>query len=686
LPTRFVPVIVPFAALFRQRTWRHARALLLGAIRAPGVRTVASVLRIRGLAHERRFCRYHRVLSRAVWSPRAASRLLLLMLVRAFAPNGPLVVGIDDTIERRGTRIRAKGIDRDAVRSSHSHFVKASGLRWLSVMLLAPIPWAGRVWALPFLTALAPSPRYSAEAGRRHKRLTDWARQLLLQVRRWLPGRALVMVADSSFAALDLLAALAPRMTCITRRQLDARLFTPAPTRRPGTNGRPRLKGEWLPLLSAVRTDSATGGQRLTAAGWYGEGARDIELATGTAVRHHPGLPLVPLRWVLVRDPLGRFDPKALLSTDLALSAVDVVGYFVRRWQVEVTIRETRRHLGVETQRQWSDAAVARTTPVLLALFSLVTLLAARLVRHGHLPVRTAAWYTKRTPTFNDALAAVRAHWWRWQRFRTSPREADMVKLPRHVVRRLSEAACYAASMAKVELKGWWSRRPARAPSSPARSPAADVVACPAATSPGVEAVVARRSRPALPPGAPAPRYRSATTAPSSPSQTSRSPTCARARTLCSPPRRCVTVASRRSSSPGMTASCQTTPVTDAKYTTFLARSASSSSRRTPPIWASASRTSSPGITGGAPSHSPAGKNHSWPVTCFRPTHRTPRSSSVTASTSRNGGRCGRTRRIAATSRSGRAGDAAGGVTTADRVGKEGADAGRLVQGRVFER
>lgn len=148
---------------------------------------------------------------------------------------------------------------------------------------------------------------------------------------------------------------------------------------------------------------------------------------------------------MLVRDPFGRFDPQALLSTDPALSAVEVVRYFVRRWQVEVTFQETRRHLGVETQRQWSDAAIARTTPVLLALFSLVTLLAARLVRNGRLPVRTAAWYAKRTPTFSDALAAVRAYWWRWQRFRTSRSEADMVKLPRRVVHRLSEAACYAA-------------------------------------------------------------------------------------------------------------------------------------------------------------------------------------------------------------------------------------------------
>ena len=446
VPTRFVPVILPFAGLFRQRTWRHARALLVGAILAPGVRTVTSVLRILGLAQERRWVNYHRVLSRAVWSPRAASRLLLGLLVRAFVPAGPVLVGLDDTIERRrGKRIRAKGIYRDPVRSSHSHFVKAMGLRWLSVMLLAPIPWARRVWALPFLTALAPSERYSAAHRHRHKTLLVWARQLLRQVSRWLPGRALIVVADSNFAAIELLAALRPRMTCITRLRLDARLFAPAPLRRPGTIGRPRVKGARLPTLAAVLADAATPWTRVTIPGWYGEGPRAVDLATGTGVWHHPGLPVIPLRWVLVRDPEGRFDPQALLSTDPTLTAAEIVGYYVRRWQVEVTFEEARRHLGVETQRQWSDAAIARTTPILFALFSVVTLLATRLARDGRLPVRTAAWYAKPTPTFSDALAAVRFHWWRRERFRTSRREADMVKLPRRVVQRLSEAVSYAA-------------------------------------------------------------------------------------------------------------------------------------------------------------------------------------------------------------------------------------------------
>src|ERR671921_2235884 len=254
LPARFAAVILCFAPLFQQRSWRHAQVLLVGAILAPGRRTVTSILRISGLCRERRFVNYHRVLNRAAWSGRAAARVLLGLLLDAFMPTGPVLLGLDDTIERRrGKRISAKGIYRDPVRSSHGHFVKASGLRWLSLMLLAPIPWAARTWALPFLTALAPSERSCRERGQRHKTLTDWARQMVLQVRRWLPERELVLVADMGFAALELLAALARRgVTCITRLRLDAALYKPAPPRRPGTTGRPRTKGTRLPKLSDV--------------------------------------------------------------------------------------------------------------------------------------------------------------------------------------------------------------------------------------------------------------------------------------------------------------------------------------------------------------------------------------------------------------------------------------------------
>lgn len=209
LPVEFTTMMLVFAPLFSKRVWQHVQVLVVGAILAPGKRTVTALLRVVGLSQEENFQKYHRVLNRDIWSSRAISKVLLQLLIRVFAPQGPLVMGLDDTIERRrGEKIKAKGIYRDPVRSSHGHFVKASGLRWLSLMLLVEIPWAKRVWALPFLTALAPSERYNHEQGHHHKTLTDWGRQMILQVRRWLPQQELFVVADSSFAALELLAAV----------------------------------------------------------------------------------------------------------------------------------------------------------------------------------------------------------------------------------------------------------------------------------------------------------------------------------------------------------------------------------------------------------------------------------------------------------------------------------------------
>jgi hypothetical protein len=447
LPARLAALILSFAPLFRHRSWRHAETLLIGAILAPGQRTVTSLLRITGLSREPRFVNYHRVLSRVRWSERGGARLLLRLLLATFVPSGPVLLGIDDTIERRrGKRIKAIGTYRDPVRSSHAHFVKASGLRWISLMLLAPIPWAGRVWALPFLTVLAPSERYSQARGRRHKKLTDWARQMVWQARRWMPRRELVLVGDSSFAALELLAALLHQgVICVTRLRLDAALYEPAPPRRPGTTGRPRTKGRRLPNLADLLTAATTHWQRISLPGWYGEGDRIIEFCSGTALWRHAGLPIVSIRWVLLRDPLGRFDPQALLCTDPAREPLQILTWYVRRWQVEVTFREVRDHLGVETQRQWSDRAIARTTPCLLGLFSLVALLGARLDPEARQAVATAAWYRKPHPTFADTLAAVRRQFWQQHGFFTSHPIAETQKLQPALHDAIAYALCHAA-------------------------------------------------------------------------------------------------------------------------------------------------------------------------------------------------------------------------------------------------
>jgi len=446
LPLELTNVIVAFAPLFSNRVWTYAQILIVGAILAPSKRTVTSALRVMGLSGEQHFQSYHRVLNRAIWSSLEASRILLTLLGAAFAPEGVLVMGLDDTIERRrGDQIKAKGIYRDPVRSSRSHLVKASGLRWLSLMLLVRVPWAGRVWALPFLTCLCPSERYYKQRGRPHRKLTERARQMLLLVKRWLPQREVVIVADSSFAALELLAAVREAVTLVTRLRLDAALYEPAPERVAGQMGRPRKKGARLPTLRAVADNPQTTWQRVTVNNWYGEVERVVEITAGQCVWYHTGMPVVPIRWVLVRDPQKKFDPQAFLCTNVEAEPVQILRWFVERWTVEVTFEEARAHLGVETQRQWSEKAIARTTPALFALYSVVTLLAAHLLKTEKPPVRRAAWYAKEVATFSDTIAFVRRYLWSQRHFQMSATDTEMIKVPRSLVEHLTETLCYAA-------------------------------------------------------------------------------------------------------------------------------------------------------------------------------------------------------------------------------------------------
>jgi hypothetical protein len=298
---------------------------------------------------------------------------------------------------------------------------------------------------LPFLTVLAPSERFHCQRGQRHKTLLDWSRQALLQLRRWLPERRIIVVGDSSFAALEFLASVHRHVCVITRLRLDASLFAPAPPRRTGQTGRPRRKGARLPTLAERLEDVDTQWRTIRLADWYGEGKRTLHIASGTAVWYHSGMPVVPLRWVLVRDPIGQFKPQAFLCTDETVKAAQILQWFVLRWRLEVTFEETRRHLGIETQRQWTEKAIARTTPALLGLFSLITLWATDLFDHAHRLPRQAAWYSKTSLTFTDALAAVRMRLWWPEGFAMSSSGKEHVKIPTALLERLTDTLCYAA-------------------------------------------------------------------------------------------------------------------------------------------------------------------------------------------------------------------------------------------------
>ena len=435
--------------MFTEPSWLRAQALLCGVLLAPANHTVTAALRALGLAQEPGFQNYHRLLNRARWSARQAAGVLLGLLVEAFVPEGPIVLGLDELLERRrGRKLKARAIYYDAVHSSKSCFQKSSGLRWMCVALLAPVDWAARVWALPFLTALCPSERYAPYAARRrrHKPLAERARGLLGQVRRWLPQRALIVVADSSYAVLELLDwCTRHTLTVISRLRLEAALYEPPPSRKPQTRGRPRLQGQRRPTLEAVLAEKRTQWTTWRVEPWYGKGPREVAVATDTAIWYHTGKPPVAIRWVLIRDPQENFKPQALLSTNLVYTPEQILPWFVRRWTMEVTFEEARAHLGMETQRQWNDRAIARTTPALLSLYSIVTLTAHLLLAKGATCVRSTAWYRKTRPTFADALALVRRQLWDHLHFSMSQQETDMIKIPRALFERFIDAVCYAA-------------------------------------------------------------------------------------------------------------------------------------------------------------------------------------------------------------------------------------------------
>jgi DDE superfamily endonuclease len=445
LPEAIIRILAPFAPLFSRRVWCHAQVLLLGAILTPGARTVTAALRVMGLAMEHRFTTYHRVLNRSTWSALQASRMLLGLLVTHLVPPGaPIVLGADDTVERRsGRQITAKGCYRDAVRSTKKHVIRCFGLKWVVMMLLVPVPWARRVWALPFLTALC-RPVEQAKP-RRHKTSVDWVRQMMQQVRRWLPGRPLVLVVDGGFAAVSLaLACVKSQVTMVSRLRWDAALYHRPVPHPPGKRGPKPLKGRRQRCLQAWAERAETPWETVEV-DWYGGRRKPLWVFSHTALWHTRGLPPVDIRFVLVGDPEGKLRMEAFFCTDLQAPPVQILEWVVMRWSVEVTFEEGRALLGLETQRQWSDQAIARTTPVLLGLFALVTLLALQLSHEGHIPVPVTACYHKAEPTFSDGLSLVRHHLWRARYLVHSTPEAECRQFPQETLNLLIHGLSRAA-------------------------------------------------------------------------------------------------------------------------------------------------------------------------------------------------------------------------------------------------
>jgi len=418
--------------------------LLTGTLLAQGRRTVTAALRSTGNAMAGNWSSFHQVLNRARWSPLAVSRQLLLLIVETFVPAGASVdLVIDETLERRwGGKISKRGHYRDSALSSRERSVSSPGLRWIVMAVVVTVPWTKQRWALPFLCVLATTPEVSERLGKRHKTVAMWAQQMISLVHRWLPDRSIKLMGDTAYSVLELgLHAQHQQVTLVTTGRLDAVLHEPPPERTKHTIGRPRVVGQRLPSLEQVLHDSETVWQKLTL-NWYGQGERTLEICTGTALWYRYGCAPLAIRWVLTRDPQGKRPPKAICSTDPIQTAEQIVGDFMKRWSLEVTFEEGRAHLGIETQRQWSDRAIERSTPLLFGLYSLVTLFGQALHPDGQVPIAQAAWYRKHTATFRDVLALVRRHLWGQGTFPTSPTDPGVVLIPRSTLQQWSWAIC----------------------------------------------------------------------------------------------------------------------------------------------------------------------------------------------------------------------------------------------------
>lgn len=448
-PTEIITVISAFAPLFSEAVWYYAQILLIGAILAPGKRTVSAVLYVLGQKDDAQYQNYHRVLNRAKWSSFSASKILLGLLVGAFVAVGvPVVIGADETLERRkGEKIRNKSVFRDAVRSSKKYTVHSFGLRWVSMMLLVKVPWSSRAWGLPFLTVEAPSEKTNEANGKKHRTSIELIMSMIAVVRRWLPDRALVLVTDGGLTAVKLgLRCLhfAKPVTYVSRLRLDAKLYDDPPEQPTSRPGRKPKKGARQPSLEQRLADKSTKWTKVTLS-WYGGKKYVIEYVSGLSLWHTSGFDPLPIRWVLVRDPSAKYKPTAFLCTDLLAAPLQILRWFILRWNLEVTFQEANAHLGFGTQRQWSELAITRTTPALLALFSIVTLLAFHLTRDTSLPVRSSAWYDKQEATFSDALALVRRIIWANIKYSQSPLNPDPVLIPPSILQGLIDTMCYMA-------------------------------------------------------------------------------------------------------------------------------------------------------------------------------------------------------------------------------------------------
>lgn len=439
-PSEFLPILTLFAEVFSAPVWRNAQFLFLGAILARESRTITAILRILGASQEPKFHKFHWALSNAKWSALKAGKILFNLINQIVPFDKDLVIALDETLQKRnGIMLKKLGF---YMKSSKKEKGLTFGLKWLCAAVIVKFPWSKRSWALPVLLALT-QPRKVLESSRnkfdqkrkeknRYKPFTKYTIQIIQLLAKWSLGiRSLIFVADGAFNTFEIaFTCIKAGCAFISRLRWDAGLydFPPEPI---GKKGRPRIKGKRLPKPSELLETPKKKWKKGRVL-WYGGEEKEVLYLTGKCLWYRSGSPVIPIQWIIVKDPEGKFEPAILSCTDLNMPILKIIGIFVSRFNIEVTFEEIRAHLGFETLRNWSDKAIDRTTPVIAALYSLVSLFALRIweTNQGELVPNTTAWYHKAHVTFSDALIAVRRRLLHQKYFSSSRYKPESEKNP----------------------------------------------------------------------------------------------------------------------------------------------------------------------------------------------------------------------------------------------------------------
>lgn len=434
LPQAILHILTFFAPLFSRSVFKNFHLLVIGHILCKNRRTITEILRQLGLKNIKNYSKFHWVLSGAKWCSIRGAKILLSILGEICSKD--IVISIDSTIERRkGPHIKGLGRQRDAVQSTKENKVLVIGLNWLVCAIHVQFPWTSRIWACPFFSILmSPENPLSSSKNksdlrksRRHKTLNEWASQIVRIIAKWIGKiKNITIVADSAFATYVLAnTCIDMGVSLISRMRLDARTFE-FPTI--NKKGRPRLIGKRLPTFESLAKNHSQVWQRVSVK-WYGGSNKEVEILTGTCLWYGYGIRPVPIKWVLIKT---ESENTVLFSSNLNHRYEYIIESFVERWQLENTFEECRRHLGVETQRQWSDKSIDRTTPCLFASYSIINLMALELSKKKNesIPIQECSWYKKKQPTFSDILNYLRLEILKNKYFSKFGRKVDLEKSP----------------------------------------------------------------------------------------------------------------------------------------------------------------------------------------------------------------------------------------------------------------